>query len=73
MTEDTNKLIKDVAYDIISITTMWGLVSASQLSLDKYNFFAENKYIKFSSSFQEIYKLIAMGCSAFVIAKYFRS
>ena len=73
MTEDTNKLIKDVAYDIISITTLWGLVSAYHLSLGRYRFFAESKYFKFSTLFQETTILAAMGCSAFVIAKYFRS
>jgi hypothetical protein len=73
MTEDTNKLIKEAAYDIISITTLWGLVSASHLSLDRCHFFAESKYIKFSSSFQDITKLVAMGCSVLVISKYFRS
>ena len=73
MTEDTNKLIKEVTYDIISITTLWGLVSASHLKLDRYHFCAESKYINFSTSFQDITKLVAMGCSVFVIAKYFRS
>lgn len=73
MTEDTNKLIKEVAFDIISMTTMWGLVSASHLSLDRYNFLNENKYINFSVSFQNITKFVALGSSAIVLAKYFRS
>jgi len=72
MTEDTNKLIKEVAFDIISITTLWGLVATSHLSLDRY-LFPESKYIKFLTSIQDITKLVAMGCSAIVISKYFRS
>ena len=40
-TEDTNKLIKEVAFDIISMTTMWGLVISSHLSFDNYYFFNE--------------------------------
>ena len=55
------------------LKTLWGLVSASHLSLDRYHFFAESKYINFSTSFQDITKLVAMGCSGLVIVKYFRS
>jgi hypothetical protein len=70
-TEDTNKLIKEVAFDIISITTMWGLVISSHLSFDNYYFFNENKYRSFSVSFQNITKFVALGSSAIVLTKYF--
>lgn len=73
MTEDTNKLIKDVAYDIISITTLWGLGSTYHHSLAPYNFFVGTKYFKFSISLQQTIQLVAMGCSAFVLTKYFRN
>jgi hypothetical protein len=73
MTEDTNKLIKEVAFDIISMTTMWGLVSASNATLNNCQFSSENKYRNFSVSFQDITRLVAMGSSAIVLAKYFRS
>lgn len=71
MTEDNNKLIKEVAFDIISMTTMWGLVISSHLSFDNY-YFNENKYRNFSATFQDITKLVAFTSSAIVIAKYFR-
>ena len=71
-TEDTNKLIKEVAFDIISITTIWGLISSNS-GLDHYHFFAENKYSKYSISFQYITKLVAFTSSVIVISKYFRS
>ena len=70
MTEDTNKLIKEVAFDIISMTTMWGLVISSHLSFDNY-YFNENKYRNLSVSFKNITKFVALGSSAFVMAKYF--
>lgn len=72
MTEDTNKLIKEVAFDIISMTTMWGLVISSHLSFDNY-YFHENKYRNFSVSFQNITKFVALGSSAIVLTKYFCS
>jgi hypothetical protein len=72
MTEDTNKLIKEVAFDIISMTTMWGLVISSHLSLDNY-YFHENKYRNFSVLFKNITKFVALGSSAIVLTKYFRS
>ena len=71
MNTDTNKLIKEVAFDIISMTTMWGLVSASSSSLNFFHFSSESKYFKFSSTFQDITRLVALGSSAFVMAKYF--
>jgi hypothetical protein len=68
MTEDNNNLIKEVAFDIISITTMWGVISANS-GLEHYIFFSENKY---SNSFHNITKLVAFGTSLIVIHKYFR-
>jgi hypothetical protein len=72
MTE-TNDLIKEVAFDVISITTIWGLIISTNSSLDHYRCFAESKYFNLSFSFQDITKLVAYGSSAFLIAKYFRS
>jgi hypothetical protein len=77
-TEDTNKLITEVAFDIITISTLWSLVLSSNSGLDhysgldSYNFFSENKYFNYSATFQDITKLVAFTSSAIVIAKYFR-
>ena len=74
---DTNKLIKEVAFDIISITTLWGVISSNSgldhyFGLDRYHFFSENKYSNYSPSFHNITKLVAFGTSVIVMAKYFR-
>ena len=72
MTSNNNDLIKGAAFDIISITTMWGLVISSHLSFDNFYLFNE-KYRNLAISFQGITKLAAFGSSLFVISKYFRS
>ena len=71
MTEDNNKLIKEVAFDIISMTTMWVLVISSHLSFDNY-YFNENKYRNFSVTFQNITKFVTLGSSVIILTKYFR-
>lgn len=62
---DTDKLITMVAYDIISITTIWALINS------KYSFYAniDNRFIKFDYS--PIYgTLIGVGASLFLLRKY---
>jgi len=57
---DTNKLIKDVAVDIMCVTTIWGLVN--------------NPYMALSSKFHNLTSncitIFGVGVSLYVIKKY---
>jgi hypothetical protein len=33
---DTNRLIKDIAFDIISVTTVWSLLNSHNLNINIY-------------------------------------
>jgi len=57
---NTNILIKEVAFDIISVITIWGL--SSNLYLDIY---INKKIYPISTNF------IGFGLSIFIIRKYF--
>jgi hypothetical protein len=56
---DTNILIKNVAFDIISVITIWGLLNNSYLNLN-----INNKIYPLST------KLIGICFSIFIIKKY---
>ena len=57
---DTNILIKDVAFDIISVITIWGF-------FNNYN----NINIYFNNKIYSVYtNLIGFGISTYIIKKY---
>ena len=63
---DTNNLIKDVAIDIICLTTMWNLLHNPYMAL--------NYYSKLDNKFNEItttcLMVFGVGVSALVVKKY---
>ena len=68
---DTNKLITTVAFDIISITTIWALINSQY---GQYSFFLDidNKYIKTRFDYMPIYgTIMGMGTSFILLKKYF--
>jgi hypothetical protein len=68
---DTNNLIRTVAFDIISITTIWALINSHY---GEYSFFIniDNKYIKTKFDYMPIYgKIMGMGASFILLRKYY--
>lgn len=67
---DTNKLITTVAFDIISITTIWALINSQS---GQYSFFyIDNKYIKTRIDYMSIYgKIMGIGTSFLLLKKYY--
>ena len=63
---DTNNLIKDVAVDLICVTTMWALLNNPYMAL--------NYYPSLNNSLRDITPMCTMllgfGISAFAIKKY---
>ena len=63
---DTNNLIKDVAIDIICVTTMWNLLNNPYMAL--------NYYPKLDNKLSDItptcLMIFGVGVSAFVVKKY---
>ncbi len=63
---DTNHLIKEVALDIICVTTMWAILNNPYTAL--------NYYPKLNNGLRDITPmctlLLGFGISAFVIKKY---
>lgn len=65
---DTNKLINMVAFDIISITTVWALINT------QYGFFLniDNKFLKINIQYSPIYgTLMGFGTSLLLLKKYY--
>ena len=69
---DSNKLIKNITYDIISIVTVWGLVNSSYIP---YNFYINinNKYLNYNASiyYKNILIFTGIGISFFALRKYY--
>ena len=64
---DTNKLITTVAYDIISITTIWALINSN--SNNSFYVNIDHRFIKFNYS--PIYStIIGISASLFLLRKY---
>lgn len=65
---DTNKLITTVAFDIISITTIWVLINSQYC---QYSFFnIDNKYIKTKFDYMPIYgQIMGIGTSFLLLKK----
>jgi len=68
---DTNNLIRTVALDIISITTIWALINIQ--CNNKYNFYfnIDNKFIKTRFEYSPTYgTIIGLGTSLLLLKKY---
>ena len=58
---DTNSLIKAATFDIISIVTVWGVFSNSNL------------VVRFNNKIYPLYtNLIGLGISTYILGKYIR-
>jgi len=67
MSSDTNKLIKNAAFDIISLTTIWGItLYQKDLFLQFYSY----KHCIFNYSYIYI-KYLAFGYSGILLCKYY--
>ena len=66
---DTNKLIKDVAFDIIGMVTIWGLVNiVNPDDLSAYINIYNYKLYVYSPKYL---RTAAIGASFFVLYKYY--
>ena len=69
---DSNKLIKNITYDIISIITLWGLINTSNIP---YNFYINinNKYFNYNTNinYNKILIITGLGTSFFILRKYY--
>lgn len=72
MITNTNELITSVAFDIISITTLWSLVITSQQDFTNFHLFTD-RYRNYRISLQSVTKIIAIGTSAFIMSRYYRN
>jgi hypothetical protein len=63
---DTINLIKNVAVDILAVTTIWALLNNPDIPLNnlKYN----NKLYDFSPTYKTIF---GVGVSLYIISKYY--
>jgi hypothetical protein len=68
---ESNKLIKNIAFDIISLTTIWGLTHISLYQNDFYIQFNLLKYF-YKVNYSHIYtRFFAIGYSAILFFKYY--
>ena len=69
---DSNKLIKYITFDIISVITIWGLVNVSNIP---YNFYINinNNYINYNNNIKlnNILIFTGIGTSLFILKKYY--
>jgi hypothetical protein len=63
---DTTDLIKNIAVDILAVTTVWALLNNPDIPLDnlKYN----NKQYYFNPTYKTIF---GVGFSLYIISKYY--
>ena len=67
-----NSLITDVTFDIIAITTVWGLIS-SQQSTYGFSFYINSRYINYELNYRHSYNIfLGIGVSALILSKYYR-
>jgi hypothetical protein len=67
MSSDTNKLIKNAAFDIITLTTIWGItLYQNDLFINFYLY----KFSKFNYSYMYT-KYLAFGYSVILLCKYY--
>jgi hypothetical protein len=68
MTDD--KFIKTAIIDIVSITTIWGLINCSDNI--SCNFFMNSKYFNLEFNYSKKYLIIVgLGVSGYVLGKYY--
>jgi len=71
MTSETNKLIKNVAFDIVALTTLWGLTNISLYQNDLFIKFNFLKYF-YRFNYSNMYtKFLTVGYSVILIYKYY--
>jgi hypothetical protein len=69
---DSNKLIRNVAVDIIGVITIWGLINSSSFP---YNFYinVDNKYFNYNINinYRKILIFTGISTSFFLLRKYY--
>jgi hypothetical protein len=68
---DTNKLVKDVAIDIISLVTLWGIsTTINTINTNNLSSYININTYKLCIVSPEFTNYIALGTSCFMIIKY---
>ena len=69
---DSNKLIKDIAIDVVSVITVWGLINSSVMS---HNFYIDinNKYFNINNNInlKTFLTITGVVTSLSIISKYY--
>jgi len=67
-----NSLITNTTFDIIALTTLWGLINSEQ-SKNGFSFYINSKYINYELNYRQSYNIIlGTGVSIFLLSKYYR-
>jgi hypothetical protein len=67
-----NSLITNVTFDIIAVTTIWGLINSEQ-SKNGFSFYINSKYINYELNYRHSYNIfLGAGVSALILSKYYR-
>ena len=67
-----NSWIRDVTFDIIAITTIWGLFN-NQESTNGFSFYINSKYINYELNYRKSYgTILGTGISLYLLSKYYR-
>lgn len=69
---NNNSLITDVTFDIIALTTVWGLIN-SQKSTNGFSFYINSRYINYELNYRQSYNVfLGTGISLYLLSKYYR-
>jgi hypothetical protein len=61
--------IKSIVFDIISITTIWGLINCTNDNC--YKFYINSKYVNLGFEYNKTYLiLLGTGVSGYILSKY---
>jgi hypothetical protein len=61
--------IKSIVFDIISITTIWGLINCSNNTC--YKFYMNGRYVNWEFEYNKTYLiLLGTGVSGYILSKY---
>ena len=66
---DTDELIKNVAFDVMSVVTLWGL--STTYRNPNFSIFININTYKFYLYSHEYPTIIALGTSFYIMSKYF--
>jgi hypothetical protein len=69
---DINKMIKNVAFDIIGVTMIFGMTNYLNTSNETYTFFFDSRFVKMKFNYHPNYtKFIGIGTGFVILMKYY--